>query len=84
MDSKKVGFSPWLLGELMEGREMKISPETCCSYRLISFFTCDERVGDEASSGDAVAPEDEADFLGAMSEDVVGDGSDSQEIRGGR
>ena len=41
-------------------------------------------MGVEASLGDAVAPEDEADFLGAISKDVIGEGSDSQEIRGGR
>ena len=76
MDSKKAGPSPRLLGELVEEREMKISPETCCSYCLINFFTCDERVGVKASPGGAVVPEEEADFLGAITKDGFGDEGD--------
>ena len=81
MDSKKASPSPRLLGELVEEREMKMSPEMCCSYRLINFFTCDERVGVEVSSGGVVVPEEETDFLGAMTKDGFGNRGDLQKIR---
>ena len=81
MDSKKAGPSPRLLGELVEEREIKMSPEMCCSYRLINFFTCDERVGVEASPDGAAVPEEEADFLGAMAKDWLENRGELQKSR---
>ena len=65
----------------MEEKEMKMSPEMCGSYLLISFFTCDERVGVEASPDGAAVPEEEADFLGAMTKDGFGNRGELQKTR---
>ena len=50
VDSKNAGPNPKLLGEMVEGRDPKMSVVKSSSYFLMHFFTCDERVGAVVSS----------------------------------
>ena len=79
-DSKNAGPNPRLLGELVGGRVMKMSPDMWFSKRLSNFFTWEEREGARASPCVEVVLDDEAIFLGAMAQDLEKNEDTDQEL----